>query len=128
MFLSLLKQIPIKIAECIKNNIKTILCAIGAGIAGIFIGNGGKKKAVAKAYKKGYEDCSKIYERKLKDLTEAFLKKEKNYLDNRKEYDKLLNEYEKYINKLESKNKRNEEENKELKFLIDKYSRLLKLK
>ena len=39
-----------------------------------------EKKAVDKAYKKGYSEASVIYEKKFKKLTEEFLSKEKNSL------------------------------------------------
>lgn len=87
-----------------------------------------EKKAVDKAYKKGYSEASVIYEKKFKKLTEEFLSKEKTFIANKKEYDKLLLDYEKEIERLEKVAQKSKEEYEELSFLITKKKELQDLR
>ena len=121
-----LEQFVKKGPDVLKKYAPNILIGVGGIGAGIVISQGDKKKAIEKAYKKGYADAAEIYDKKFRVQTEAFLTKEKSYECNKKEYDNLIIEYEKEIERLKKMLQKTEEEL--LKILIDKKTELLSLK
>ena len=128
----LAKEVLEKVVKNAPKYLKKYAPHIAIGTGGIGIGvalsQPGKKKAEENGYKKGFSDASKIYEKKFRLQTEAFLEREKSYENNKKEYDKLIEEYEKEIIKLENKVQKSEDEINELRFLLDKKNELLRLK
>ena len=56
-----------------------------------------------KGYIRGYEEASKIYETKIRELKENFEKEIKATQIKFKEYNDLCNQYENYIKELEGK-------------------------
>lgn len=81
-----------------------IISALTALGLGFLLGSAGKKKAVDKAYKRGYSDAADIFEKKFKLLHESFVNQEKSWKENEEEYLKLIADYEDYIEELESEN------------------------
>lgn len=89
-------------------------------LIGLLVGNN-------KGYEKGFKDASKIYEKKLKKLTESFLSTKKTLEANMDEYKELLNLYECYIAELEERLGKGEKVGEVVDFLKEKERRLLAL-
>ena len=62
-----------------------------------------KKKIVYDAYKRGFVDCSVIYEKMFKDQTEKFIQEKESWQDRVEEYEKLIDTYEEWIDTIEKK-------------------------
>lgn len=76
----------------------------------------------------GYNEASKVYEAKLIEQADAFLKQKKLAKEQIHAYESLLDEYKKEIDVLEDKFNRNQEENEYLQQLLLKERQLKKLK
>ena len=66
----------------------------------------------------GYVEASKVYELKLRSLTEMFLNQKKVYDNQVGDYEMLLNDYEALIDELQQKYNRTQEENEYLNLLL----------
>lgn len=75
----------------------------------------------------GYTEASDVYEKKLLDQADAFLKQEKLFESERDKYEELLDEYETEIEMLEKKVNKTETENKYLRELLSRERRLRRL-
>ena len=103
-----------------------LLGLAGAGVLGFLCGNAGKKKAVDKAYKRGYNDAAEIFEKKYKLQHEAFVNQEKKWKEHEDEYLQLISDYEEYIEELQSEDEKKENLGK-IEFFEDKLAELRKL-
>lgn len=127
-----IKQFVKNVPELLEKHGPSMLKGLGLIGIGVGIDQVDKKRKVREAedrgFKKGCVYISEIYEKEFKQLTEAFLKKEKDFENDKKEYDNLIMKYEEEIIKLENKVQKSEDEINELKFLLDKKNELLCLK
>lgn len=105
---------------------------IYSGIGGVGIGAAWTYMATRKendrAYNKGFEDASRLYEEKFKIQTEEFLSQVKDFERDKKEYEMLITEYEKEIVRLETIVNKTKEEVDDLRVLTNKKRELLNLK
>ena len=76
----------------------------------------------------GYVEASKVYELKLRSLTEMFLNKKKVYDNQVADYEMLLNDYEALIDELQQKYNRTQEENEYLNLLLINERNLRKIR
>lgn len=76
----------------------------------------------------GYVEASKVYELKLRSLTEMFLNQKKVYDNQVADYEMLLNDYEALIDELQQKYNRTQEENEYLNLLLINERNLRKIR
>ena len=100
------------------------LSAAAIGLGSAFAGYLFGKRKEVQAYKRGYDDASRIYSEKYEMLTEAFLKAEKSWREEKDEYEALLDAYDKEIENLEGLLDRTREENQALVTLLTKKRQL----
>ena len=76
----------------------------------------------------GYVEASKVYELKLRSLTEMFLNQKKVYDNQVADYEMLLNDYEALIDELQQKYNRTQEEDEYLNLLLINERNLRKIR
>lgn len=82
------------------------------------------KEGKLEGKKEGYAEASDVYNKKLLELADEFLKQEKIFSNKVKEYETLMDGYEAEIEKLEKKADRTEEENAYLRELLSRERKL----
>ena len=93
---------------------KTLIKAAAVLCGACFIYSVGEENGKDEGKKEGYNQASKVYEKKFKDQVERFYADKENLINNIKDKDGLIKEFEEYIEEQEKVIDSLSEENKEL--------------